>query len=146
VLIRFFDRSFTFAILERLMKSFIAVVFLVVSVSFVQAQNQDSVFIRRIADETLLHGTAYENLRILTKQIGARLTGSPQMPKAEQWGAKALRVAGADAVWLQECMVPHWVRGGKDAASAFYKKTNKKSLAITALGNSVGTLKLLTCY
>jgi hypothetical protein len=125
------------------MKSFIAVVFLVVSVSFVQAQNQDSVFIRRIADETLLHGTAYENLRILTKQIGARLTGSPQMPKAEQWGAKALRAAGADAVWLQECMVPHWVRGGKDAASAFYKKTNKKSLAITALGNSVGTMKLL---
>lgn len=125
------------------MKRFIILFFLALSVFVVQAQNEDSIFIRRIANETLLHGTAYENLRVLTKQIGARLTGSPQMPKAEQWGAKALRAAGADAVWLQQCMVPHWVRGGKDAATAFYKKTNKKSLAITALGNSVGTMKPL---
>src|SRR5687768_11806835 len=82
------------------------------------AQNEDSVFIRRLADEVLLHGRAYENLRVLTKQIGGRLAGSPQMVKAEQWGLKALKEAAADQAWLQQCMVPHWVRGGKDAASA----------------------------
>ena len=47
------------------------------------AQNEDSVLIRTIADEILVNGKAYENLRVLTKQIGGRLTGSPQMVKAE---------------------------------------------------------------
>ena len=40
------------------------------------AQNPDSLMIRRIADEILINGKAYDNLRYLTKQIGARLAGS----------------------------------------------------------------------
>jgi carboxypeptidase Q len=40
------------------------------------------------------------------------------MVKSEQWGAQAMKVAGADNVWMQECMVPHWDRGGKDEAFA----------------------------
>src|SRR5207253_7294135 len=74
--------------------------------------------------------------------IGGRLAGSPQMVKAEQWGAKALQQAGADSVTLQECMVPHWIRGGKDKASVTYKSNAKKQsmqLNVLALGNSVGT-------
>jgi hypothetical protein len=114
------------------------------------AQNEDSVFIRRIADEILLNGKAYDDLRILTKQIGGRLSGSPQMVKAEQWGLQTMKSAGADNAWLQECMVPHWIRGGKDLAIAHYdnfqstnslKKTTAavKNLYVLALGNSVGT-------
>ena len=80
------------------------------------AQNTDSLMIRRIADEILINGKAYDNLRYLTKQIGARLAGSPGMVKAEQWGFKIMQESGADKTWLQECMVPHWVRGGKDEA------------------------------
>src|SRR5688500_674789 len=126
------------------MKKFIAVAFFVGCLVDAQAQKEDSIFIRQIANEILINSTAYENLRILTKQIGARLSGTPQMVKAEQWGAKALKHAGADSVWLQQCMVTHWVRGGKDEASALYttgKIRNKKNLAVTALGNTVGTLK-----
>ena len=80
------------------------------------AQKEDSLMIRRIADEILINGKAYDNLRYLTKQIGARLAGSPGMVKAEQWGFKTMQESGADKAWLQECMVPHWVRGGKDEA------------------------------
>lgn len=111
----------------------------------VKAQNEDSVFIRQLADEILTNSKAYENLRVLTKTIGGRLAGSPQMVKAEQWGAKAMKEAGADAVWLQECMVPHWVRGGKDQAWANTpaSKGGRKTLDVIALGNSVGSMKPL---
>ena len=40
------------------------------------AQNQDSVLIKKIYDETLSRGEAYENLRVLCKNIGPRLSGS----------------------------------------------------------------------
>ncbi|HVG40457.1 MAG TPA: M20/M25/M40 family metallo-hydrolase [Chitinophagaceae bacterium] len=100
------------------------------------AQNEDSVFIKRIADEILTNSKAYDNLRVLTKQVGNRLAGSPQMPKAEQWGLSAMQAVAADKSWLQECMVPHWVRGGKDVANTI---NIKKELDVLALGNSLGT-------
>ena len=57
------------------MKKFIAVAFVIGCLGDVHAQNQDSIFIKRIADDILINGVAYDNLRILTKQIGARLSG-----------------------------------------------------------------------
>lgn len=102
------------------------------------AQQEDSTTIRAIADDILVNGKAYENLRTLTKQVGARLSGSAGMYKAEAWGKKALEAAGAGTVWLQECKVPHWTRGGKDEAKATANSQNL-NLDILALGNSVGT-------
>ncbi len=108
------------------------------------SQTDDSSFIRRLADEILVNSKAYDNLKVLTKQIGGRLAGSPQMVKAEQWGLAALKAANADSAWLQECMVPHWVRGGKDKATAHSGKgTPIKNLDVIALGNSMGTMKPL---
>jgi len=111
-----------------------------------QAQTEDSIFIRRIADYILENGKAYEDLRTLTKKVGARLSGSPGMYKAEAWGYKTMQEAGADRTWLQACMVPHWVRGGKDEATAFYSATGgkgqkTKTLDVLALGNSMGSNK-----
>ena len=102
------------------------------------AQNDDSIMIRRIADEILLHSKAYDNLHDLTKNVGARLSGSPGFYKAEQWGLKVLQQSGADKAWLQECMIPHWVRGGKDQAIANIS-SKKRELDVIALGNSLGT-------
>ena len=102
------------------------------------AQADDSLLIRKIADEILVNGTAYSNLHTLTKKVGGRLTGSPQMYKAEEWGQNALKDAGADKVYLQECNVPRWVRGGKDEAKLIIGG-KQESLAVLALGNSVGT-------
>ena len=104
------------------------------------SQNDDSLMIRRIADEILENGKAYDNLHDLTKQIGGRLSGSPQMYKAEQWGLHTMQASGAEKAWLQECMVPHWVRGGKD--EAYFNVNGKKNLTrldVIALGNSMGT-------
>lgn len=107
-----------------------------------RAQQSDSLVLRQMADEILRNSTAYENLRVLTKTIGGRLAGSPQMLKAEQWGVKALKAAGADTVYLQECMVPHWVRGEKEEARIVSKLRDfVPPLNILALGNSVGTGK-----
>jgi carboxypeptidase Q len=111
------------------------------------SQDSDSLFINRISTQILTNGKAYDDLRVLTKQVGGRLSGSPQMVKAEQWGLKAMQEAGADKAWLQECMVPHWVRGGTDEASASYTSGGKKQvhkLDVIALGNSMGSMKPLT--
>ncbi|MBL7746030.1 MAG: M20/M25/M40 family metallo-hydrolase [Chitinophagaceae bacterium] len=101
-------------------------------------QKEDSALIKRISDEILTNGKAYENLRHLTKKIGARLAGSPSMVKSEQWGLKLMQESGADKAWMQECLVPHWVRGGEDSAFASAAIKNRP-LDIVALGNSTGT-------
>ncbi|KAF0240851.1 MAG: M20/M25/M40 family metallo-hydrolase [Sediminibacterium sp.] len=107
-----------------------------------QAQvNTDADFIKNLSDEVLRNGQAHDLLRELTKGIGGRLAGSPQFAKAVEWGASALKNAGADKVILQECMMPNWKRGGTDMASIVMidqKKTTRK-LDVLALGNSMGT-------
>jgi carboxypeptidase Q len=112
------------------------------------AQQEDSIMIRRIADEILINGKAYDNLHDLTKKIGGRLSGSPQLAKAEQWGLKIMQETGADKSWLQECLIPHWIRGGNDKAEARYNGAatgsrnfipSKFFLDVLALGNSIGT-------
>src|SRR3954469_14304901 len=110
---------------------------------FAKAEYEDSIFIRRIANEILVNGKAFENLRYLAKKIGGRLAGSPQMVKAEVWGAATMRQSGADTVYLQECLVPHWVRGGADKAEIFSidNKKQKRRLDALALGNSLGSGK-----
>ena len=115
----------------------ISLLFLVF-VTTAKAQSADSVFIRGLADEILNRSQAYENLRALTKNIGPRLAGSSGMVKAEKWGLALMQQSGADQYWLQECMVPHWVRGGKDQASAF-TKSGASPLDVVALGNSMGS-------
>ena len=96
----------------------------------------DSIFIRRLADTILTDGQAYGNLRLLTKSVGARLSGSAGYYKAEKWGQQVLQQANADKVWIQECMVPHWVRGGKDSAS-WTARVNRGNLHAGGQGAAV---------
>jgi carboxypeptidase Q len=105
--------------------------------AFTFAQSADSLMIKNISDEILLHGKAYSNLRNLCKQVGQRLSGSAGMYKAEEWGLLVLDEAGADKVYRQQCMVPHWVRGQKE--KLVLKNSKEKPFNILALGNSVGT-------
>jgi hypothetical protein len=90
-----------------------------------------------MADQILEQGTCYDNLRVLCKEVGHRLSGSPQAEKAVQWGVKALKAAGADTVWLQEVKVPHWVRG--PISASFTSGAEQFTLQPLALGNSEGT-------
>ncbi|HNP18910.1 MAG TPA: M20/M25/M40 family metallo-hydrolase [Fulvivirga sp.] len=103
-------------------------------------QSEDEKMIKTIFDEALLNGQAYENLDYLTGQIGHRLSGSPQAAAAVEWSYQLMGSYGFDTVYLQEVMVPHWVRGAREQANIVNsKKFGTKSLNIRALGNSVGT-------
>jgi carboxypeptidase Q len=52
-----------------------------------------------------------ENLRRLTDEIGGRVTGSPEMTKAVEWGVAAFRSAGVD-VHTEKYMLPAtWSEG-----------------------------------
>ncbi len=101
-------------------------------------QAEDSLMIKKISDEILLNGKAYDNLRHLTKKIGGRLAGSPQMTMAEQWGEKLMKESGANKVTMQPCIVPHWIRGGEDKARTI---NGNRKLDVVALGNSMGSGK-----
>ncbi len=104
------------------------------------AQN-DSATIKKIADEVLTNGKAYDNLRYICKKIGPRLSGSPNAQKAVEATVKMLKEAGADTIYLQPCMVPHWVRGEKETGYIQLAGGNKRKLHLCALGNSVGSGK-----
>jgi carboxypeptidase Q len=104
----------------------------------VAAQAQDSLMIRKIYDEELVNGQCYQNLHYLCKNIGPRLSGSANAQKAVEWGKKLMDSYGFDHVFLQEVMVPHWVRGQKEQGVIINGK-NRIPIAIAALGMSVAT-------
>ncbi|MBY0476970.1 MAG: M20/M25/M40 family metallo-hydrolase [Chitinophagaceae bacterium] len=104
-------------------------------------QTSDSIVFKRIADDIFINSKAYENLRFLCKQVGPRLSGSPQAEKSVKETARMMKELGADTVYLQECMVPHWVRGAKENALLVDEKGTSFALNVCALGNSVGTGK-----
>ena len=99
---------------------------------------QDSLQFRNIADEILVNGTAYENLRDLTKNIGHRLSGSAAYEKATDWAVLKLKEAGADKVWMEEVMVPVWERG-QESLQIKGQNGKWKPLRMLSLGNSEGT-------
>ena len=103
-------------------------------------QAQDSLMIRKIYDEELVNGQCYGNLHYLCKNIGARLSGSPNAQKAVEWGKKLMESYDFDHVFLQEVMVPHWVRGAKEQGFIIDGK-NRIPVAICALGMSMATPK-----
>jgi carboxypeptidase Q len=102
------------------------------------SQAQDSVQIRKFYDEALVNGQCYENLRYLCKKIGQRLSGSQGAARSVEWSKKLMDSYGFDKVYLQEVMVPHWVRGAKEQAFII-DGTKRIAVPIAALGMSVGT-------
>lgn len=103
------------------------------------AQSTDSLTIRKIYNEILTNSPSYEWLRHLTKQIGPRLSGSAGAQKAVDWTKELMEKQGFDRVFLQEVMVPHWVRGAKEVAYIQNGK-QKTTVPIAALGGSIATL------
>lgn len=117
------------------MKKFTAFLFL--SLSWGTSRAQDSLVIRKLSDEIMLRGKSYENLRVLCKTIGHRLSGSPQADRAVEWGVTALEAAGADRVWKQPVMVPHWVRGKENLQLKLGSEVIE--VPVLSIGNTEGT-------
>ncbi len=104
------------------------------------AQDNDSTVIRKFFNESLSNGKSYEWLRDLTTNVGPRLSGSEGAKKAVQWGKTLLESGGYDRVFLQDVMVPHWVRGAKEEGYILDGK-QKIKVPLVALGGSVATPK-----
>jgi hypothetical protein len=107
--------------------------------------NADSLFIKKMSDEIMTNGKAYDLLYELTKKIGGRLAGSPQQQNAGIWGKKSLEAIGADKVFLQPCKTPNWKRGGNEfvAIKGVNGEARMQPLAALALGNSLGSNGLI---
>ncbi|MEO5910605.1 MAG: M20/M25/M40 family metallo-hydrolase [Pelobium sp.] len=120
----------------KAVKLIIAVLF----ISVLSVKAQDSLMFRKIYDEALVNGESYENLRYLCKQIGSRLSGSANAQKAVDWTKSVMDKYGFDKVYLQECMVPHWVRGEKEVGRILNGK-EIINVPICALGMSPATPK-----
>lgn len=107
------------------------------SMANAQSQKED---MRRIYDEVLTNGQCYTMLEYLSLNIGHRLSGSPQAAAAVEYTREKMESFGFDKVYLQEVMVPHWIRGKKEVGRMVNSSTfGTKDLHVTALGNSVGT-------
>jgi carboxypeptidase Q len=104
-----------------------------------QAQLKDSIIIKRISDQILTNGSCYSDLKDLCKNIGHRLSGSPQAEQAVLWAEQTLRLAGADTVWLQPVEVPKWVRGEEQLLLPLGNKGAIIKVPVLSLGNAVGT-------
>jgi len=91
---------------------------------------------QKIAAEVQAHSELMKNLDYLTTQIGARLTGSPQMQQASDWTLKRFRDYGVD-VHLETTQIAHgWTRG---LETAEITSPIQKRIGIHAFGWSKGT-------
>ena len=121
------------------LRLFVASIFTFLVSNFSFAQTPDSVIIKKISDEIFVSGHVYKNEEYLCKTIGARLSGSANAQKAVEWTQKLMKGYGFDTVYLQEIMVPHWVRGEKETAKVLSPNSKDGSVDICALGGSIGT-------
>jgi len=113
-------------------------VFLLSSLGF--AQSNDEQMLRDIYTSALTNSKCYSWLDDLSNKIGQRLSGSQGAEKGVIYTKQQLETLGLDKVYLQEVMVPRWVRGEKETAYILDKK-NKTVVPICALGGSIATPK-----
>lgn len=113
---------------------------LIMLISFFSVFSQnDEQMIKKIFDSSLSNGKSYELLNYLSNEIGGRLSGSLNAERAVEWGRDELKKIGFDKVWLQEVMVPKWVRGPKEFALIETQPGTTFNVDVCALGGSVAT-------
>jgi hypothetical protein len=97
----------------------------------------------KILQAAMADNDGYVALTYLTDHIGKRLSGTPQLNTAVEWGAELMRKAGLQNVQVQPVMVPHWVRGNESATITYKGEagTIVKPLHMLGLGMSVATPK-----
>jgi hypothetical protein len=104
------------------------------------AQTSDEIMLKQIYKTALTESHCYSWLDDLSNKVGQRLSGSKGAEQGVLYTKKQLEALGLDHVYLQEVMVPKWVRGEKEVA--YLKVGNTKvSFPICALGLSVSTPK-----
>jgi len=91
----------------------------------------------QILSEIREHSEAMQNLEYLSDNIGARLTGSPQLNRANEWTADEMKKYGLVNVDLEPWTIAHsWTRG---TASARIVSPAEHPLTIASAGWSPST-------
>lgn len=93
---------------------------------------------KKISDEIMTNGRAYENLGELTKGIGPRFSATPGYSKAVEWAEKKFKEIGINMIWRQEAKAPIWVRG-KESLQIKAENGDWKNIKMLSFGNSEGT-------
>tara|TARA_B100000085_G_scaffold280546_1_gene305617 strand:+ start:1547 stop:2932 length:1386 start_codon:yes stop_codon:yes gene_type:complete len=106
--------------------------------SSTQFDQETSDVINTFYSDALELRESYELLRVLSKDIGPRPSGSEGAKKAVLWSKEVMENYGFDSVYLQEVMVPHWERGDVEEAY-FYEGKEKINLSILGAGGTVST-------
>ncbi len=118
---------------------FLLSIILIFSICTSLAAQEDSEWIRKIYNHSLENGQAYNDLEYLCLEIGHRLSGSPQAAAAVEWARQLLTASGADTVYLQPVMVPHWHRGSVETARIISSLYGSFDLNVCSIGNTRGT-------
>ena len=120
------------------MKNILYGLFLFSTITF--SQSNDEIKFKEIYKSALTNSKCYSWLDDLSNKIGARLSGSIGAQKGVEYTKAQMETLGLDKVYLQEVMVPKWVRGEKEVAYILDNKT-KKTIPVCALGGSIATPK-----
>jgi len=93
---------------------------------------------KKISDEIMVNGTAYNNLGELTKGIGPRFSATAGYMKAADWAERKLKEIGVETIWRQEAKVPVWIRG-RESLQIKAGNGDWKNIRMLSFGNSEGT-------
>ena len=106
----------------------------------VLATDNDSTVFSKIYTEGYSSWGAYNALKGLCEKAPKRLAGSPGAQVAVEYMQQVMKDNQFDRVWLQPCMVPHWVRGAHETGHIIDAngKTNYE-VNVAALGGSLAT-------
>jgi hypothetical protein len=106
----------------------------------VASTDNDSTVISKIYKEGYSSWGAYNTLKGLCEKAPKRLAGSPGAQVAVEYMEQVMKDNQFDKVWLQPCMVPHWVRGAHETGHIIDANGKTKyEVNVAALGGSVAT-------
>src|SRR4051812_10700909 len=89
---------------------------LLLCTSIIQSQSNDQKMLSDIYRFSLTNSNCYSWLDYLSNKIGSRMSGSVGAEKGVNYTKQQLETLGLDRIYLQEVMVPKWVRGEKETA------------------------------
>jgi len=119
---------------------FAAPVAFTVPVAAFEPETNHQTITDKILNEALAHGQSYAFLQTLCTLAPKRVSGSPGADEAVKWAESEMQRAGLENVHLEECRVPHWVRGEIAELSIVEPSAEREmKLPILALGGSVAT-------
>ena len=92
----------------------------------------------QLRDKALKDDTAYKTVESLTTEVGARMAGGVNDPRARAWAIAKFKALGFDKVYTEAVTYPLWVRRSEHGAII---APFPQPLTLIALGYSPGTPK-----